>query len=74
MPLEALLCCPAWWTIRPAACDAEADWPAVQQALEAALENLAHMRIEEGQAMATDLEANCRAIAAGLDASSAGPR
>ena len=35
--------------------------------LEAALENLARMRVEEGRAMTADLEANCRAISTGLD-------
>jgi uncharacterized protein (TIGR00255 family) len=32
------------------------------------MDNLSHMREEEGRAMATDLAANCRAIAGELDA------
>jgi uncharacterized protein (TIGR00255 family) len=40
--------------------DAAADWPLIGPAVEAALENLAHMRIEEGRAMAVDLQANCQ--------------
>ena len=47
--------------------DAAADWPVVQAALQAALENLARMRTEEGRAMAADLTANCRAVLASLD-------
>ena len=31
------------------------------------MQNLAQMRIREGQAMADDLSANCRAIAAGVE-------
>ena len=45
----------------------EDDWPAIAKVMEAAMENLAQMRIREGQAMADDLSANCRAIAAGVD-------
>jgi uncharacterized protein (TIGR00255 family) len=46
--------------------DAAADWPVIRSALEAAMDNLATMRAEEGQAMAADLRANCAAIAAEL--------
>ncbi len=40
--------------------DPTADWPLIAQTFEAALENLTRMRVEEGRAMAADLEANCR--------------
>lgn len=43
-----------------------ADWPLIAETLEAAMENLARMRTEEGRAMAGDLKANCRAAAASL--------
>jgi uncharacterized protein (TIGR00255 family) len=49
------------------ALDLDHDWPRISRTLEAALANLAHMREDEGRAMAADLAANCRAIAAGLD-------
>ena len=42
------------------------DWPFIAEVLQAAFENLSQMRIREGQAMANDLAANCRAIAAGV--------
>ena len=45
----------------------EEDWPAISPVLQAALENLSQMRLREGQAMAHDLSANCRAIAAGVE-------
>ncbi len=45
----------------------EDDWPVISKVLEAALQNLSLMRIREGQAMADDLAANCRAISAGVD-------
>ncbi len=67
VPVEALLGLPGVIDEEAAGFDAEADWPAVRRTLEAALENLARMRAEEGRAMTADLEANCRAIAAGLD-------
>ena len=47
--------------------DASADWPLVRQAMEGALEGLTQMRADEGQAMADDLRANCRTIAASLE-------
>jgi len=47
--------------------DAAADWPIIESTLQAALENLGKMRSEEGRAMAADLAANCRAVAASLD-------
>jgi uncharacterized protein (TIGR00255 family) len=47
--------------------DAMADWPVIQCALQAAVANLGRMRAEEGRAMAVDLAANCRAVAASLE-------
>ncbi len=47
--------------------DVESDWPLVKETLEAAMANMAHMRAEEGRAMANDLAANCAAIAVQLD-------
>jgi uncharacterized protein (TIGR00255 family) len=46
---------------------ADGDWPLIEQALTAALENLAKMRMDEGAAMSRDLQANCRIIASELD-------
>ena len=40
--------------------DVEADWPVLQETVEAALESLSQMRRKEGRAMAADLTANCR--------------
>jgi uncharacterized protein (TIGR00255 family) len=45
----------------------EEDWNAISEVLAAALKNLSLMRVREGQAMADDLAANCRAIAAGVE-------
>ena len=44
----------------------EQEWPVIAEVLKAALENLSQMRVREGRAMADDLAANCRAIAAGV--------
>jgi len=49
------------------AVDAAADWPFIQGAVQAALDNLARMRREEGRAMAADLAVNCRLVAECLD-------
>jgi uncharacterized protein (TIGR00255 family) len=66
-PIEALLSLPGVVDEQvTAGLDPEADWPLVRETLQSALENLARMRVEEGRAMTTDLEANCRGIAAGL--------
>jgi len=43
------------------------DWPAIRETLEAAIDNMDRMRLEEGRAMAADLEVNARAAAACLD-------
>ncbi|MEX2560893.1 MAG: YicC/YloC family endoribonuclease [Pirellulales bacterium] len=45
----------------------ESEWPVVRETLQEAMQNLDRMRGDEGQAMAADLKANCRLIAAELD-------
>ncbi|MFH1266045.1 MAG: YicC/YloC family endoribonuclease [Planctomycetota bacterium] len=47
--------------------DAGEDWPVIRETVEAAIHSLDQMRTEEGRAMAADLKANCRAMAASLD-------
>lgn len=47
--------------------DVESEWPAVEQVLIQALENLQGMRRREGEAMAADLKANRQEIATQLD-------
>jgi uncharacterized protein (TIGR00255 family) len=44
------------------------DWPWIRDTLQTAIDGLHQMRVEEGQAMAADLAANCRAMGASLDA------
>jgi uncharacterized protein (TIGR00255 family) len=62
--LESLLALPDVVDERASDIDvAEHDWPLIDNALAAAMDNLARMRQEEGQAMATDLRLNCRTIA-----------
>jgi uncharacterized protein (TIGR00255 family) len=46
----------------PGAVDIETEWPVIRAALVAALDNMAHMREEEGQAMGADLSNNCATI------------
>jgi uncharacterized protein (TIGR00255 family) len=66
-PIESLLLLPGVVDDQSAGgVDPEADWPVVRATVEAALESLARMRVEEGRAMAADLTVNCRLIAAGL--------
>jgi len=43
------------------------DWPLIQETLETAMASLHRMRVEEGRAMAADLQANCRAVADSLE-------
>src|SRR3546814_3204121 len=42
-------------------------WPLIDRTLQAALQNMVRMRLEEGAAMAADLSANCITIATELD-------
>ena len=68
LPLEALLALPGVVEEHtPGADEAQADWPVIRRTLEGALTRLAAMRRHEGEAMATDLAANCRSIAAELE-------
>jgi uncharacterized protein (TIGR00255 family) len=67
VPVESLLMLPGVVDDQTANLfDPEADWPLIRSTLEAAVENLAQMRTREGQAMADDLAANCKAIAGNL--------
>ena len=66
--LDNLLLLPGVVEERPAVeADVEADWPAIEKALDAAVENLGQMRAEEGRAMEADLRKNCAEAAAALD-------
>lgn len=68
VPFSALLALPGVIVENPTTpAMAEEEWPLVRETLEAALENLSHMRVEEGRAMGVDLKANCRTVAAELD-------
>jgi uncharacterized protein (TIGR00255 family) len=63
VPLAQLLLLPGVVIENPTSpAEAEEEWPLVREALVAAMENLAHMRQEEGRAMAADLRANCQTI------------
>jgi len=63
-PVERLLGLPGVVTTPDAsAADPEGDWPTLREALGAALEALQAMRRREGQALATDLRANCDEVA-----------
>lgn len=48
--------------------DVEQDWPLIKETLEAAMASMTRMREDEGRAMASDLAANCAAIATELTA------
>jgi uncharacterized protein (TIGR00255 family) len=66
--LENLLLLPGVVNEEPAGAGEPAqEWPLVERALEEAIRSLNAMRIEEGRAMAADLRANCRMVAASLD-------
>ncbi|HVX14714.1 MAG TPA: YicC/YloC family endoribonuclease [Pirellulales bacterium] len=68
VPLSQLLLLPGVVIENPTSpAEAEEEWPLVRESLLAAMENLAHMRADEGRAMASDLRGNCAAIAAELD-------
>lgn len=67
--LESLLLLPGAVSEDPnGSMDADGDWPAIRDTLKTAVDNLHAMRAEEGRAMASDLAANCRVVAASLDA------
>ncbi len=59
---SSLLAAARAWSTRVGASrtSAEGDWPLIGETLEAAIENMDRMRLEEGRAMAADLRANCR--------------
>ena len=62
--LESLLVLPGVMEEEAAAHrDVEQDWPPISAVLEAAMNNMAAMRIDEGRAMGADLAAQCAAIA-----------
>jgi uncharacterized protein (TIGR00255 family) len=52
---------------RAEAAEVDQEWPLIEETLQAALESMAHMRIEEGRAMRADLAANCATMARELD-------
>lgn len=65
--LESLLTLPGVIQAPTAGWEAiEAQWPAIAKVLGDALQNLTHMRTEEGRAMAADLSANCQHVATEL--------
>jgi uncharacterized protein (TIGR00255 family) len=67
VPLESLLLLPGVIAENVAAAhDVDADWPLICETIEAAIEHMQRMRMEEGRAMAIDLQANAHAAAAGL--------
>jgi uncharacterized protein (TIGR00255 family) len=67
--LESLLALPGVVNEEPATSrDADQVWPLVEHTIQEALQGLARMRQDEGQAMATDLAENCRTISRELDA------
>lgn len=47
--------------------DVERDWPAIDETLRSALDQLSRMRLDEGAAMAADLRANAALVTASLD-------
>ena len=68
-PWESLLALPGAVSERAAdSIDLAEDWPVIRDTLETALESLQKMRIEEGRAMAADLQANCQAMKTELEA------
>ena len=66
-PIDRLLTLPGVISTPDAsAADPEADWPTVEAAITAALQSLGEMRRREGEALASDLRANCEAVASEL--------
>lgn len=69
VPLASLLLLPGVVIENPTSpAEAEEEWPLMREALVEAMNNLAHMRTDEGRAMAADLRANCQVVAAELAA------
>ncbi len=69
IPIESLLSLPGVVVENAmGANDVSGDWPVVEQALEASLDSMTRMRIEEGRAMAADLASNATSIGQQLDA------
>jgi uncharacterized protein (TIGR00255 family) len=69
VPLQDLLQLPgAIVETQRSAADVEEDWPLIRSTLEAAMQNLASMRTEEGRAMAADLKSNSQIIGRELKA------
>jgi uncharacterized protein (TIGR00255 family) len=67
VPLDTLLALPGAVIENPNRTnDAAAQWPQIKPTLDAAMQHLAQMRIDEGRAMAADLESNCAVVAAEL--------
>jgi uncharacterized protein (TIGR00255 family) len=67
VPLETLLALPGAVVENPnRANDAAALWPKIKPTLVAAMQHLKTMRVDEGRAMAADLQANCAVVAAEL--------
>lgn len=67
LSLESLLVLPGVVNDEPShRRDVEQEWPVIRETLQAALENLSRMRLDEGRAMTADLMANCHAIATEL--------
>lgn len=68
-PLESLLALPGVVDeTATGAADVDAEWPLIQEALAAAIDQMTRMRVEEGQAMAADLASNAQLMARELDA------
>jgi uncharacterized protein (TIGR00255 family) len=68
IPIESLLMLPGVVVENAmGASDVSGDWPIVEQALQAALDAMSNMRVEEGRAMAADLASNADLIGRQLD-------
>jgi uncharacterized protein (TIGR00255 family) len=67
VPLESLLLLPGVIAENVAAShDPSEDWPVISETIEAAIDRMEGMRLEEGRAMAADLRANALAASASL--------
>lgn len=68
VPLHSLLLLPGVVPDEPVgSVSAVDDWPLIRKVVDAALAELHRMRVEEGNAMAADLKANCSVVATSLD-------